>query len=152
MRHNAVRDVVAVFVRTVCEEASTEPALIQLIGNEGLARGSYLEDNARLDVAFRGFWLPLQKMFLDVSFTHPNAPSIRARKLGPLLKSFENYKKEMYDNGVVQVEHASFTPIVFVTNGAMSEKAERFHSVLADKMSEATDCSYANTMKYHLQN
>ena len=124
MRHNAVRDVVPVFVRTVCEEVSTEFALIQLIGNEDLARGSYLEDNARLDVAFRGFWAPLQKMFLDISFTHPNAPSNRTRKLGPLLKSHENYKKEEYDNDVVQVEHASFTPLVFVTNGAMGEKAE----------------------------
>ena len=37
MRHNAVRDVEADFLRNLCKEVSVEPGLIQLTGNEELA-------------------------------------------------------------------------------------------------------------------
>ena len=133
MRHNAVRDVEADFLRNVCKDVSVEPGLIQLTGNEELASGSNLEDNARLDISCRGFWAPLQKIFLDVRFTHPNAPSNRNRKLKPLLKTHENRKKVEYNDRVLQAEHASFTPLIFATNGAMGEEAERYHAILAEK-------------------
>ena len=110
MRHNSVRDVKADFLRNVCKYVSVEPGRIQFTGNEELASGSNLEDNARLDISCRGFWAPLQKMFLDVRFTHPNGPSNRNRKLNPLLKTHENRKKVKYNDRVLQVEHASFTP------------------------------------------
>ena len=77
MRHNAVRDVEADFLCNVCKDVSVEPGLIQLTGNGELASGSNLEDNARLDISCRGFWAPLQKMFIDVRFRHLNAPSNR---------------------------------------------------------------------------
>ena len=104
MRHNAVRDVEADFLRNVCKDVSVEPGLIQLTGNEELASGS------NLDISCRGFWAPLQKMFFDIRFTHPNAPSNRNRKLKPLLKTHDNRKKVEYNDRVLQVEHASFTP------------------------------------------
>ena len=93
MRHNAVRVVEADFLRNVCKDVSVEPGLIQLTGNEKLECGSNLEDNDRLDNSCRGFWAPLQKVFLDVRFTHPNAPSTRNRKLKPHLKTHENRKE-----------------------------------------------------------
>ena len=55
MRHKAVRDVEADFLRNVCKERSVEPGWIQLTGNEEIASGSNLEDNARLDISCRGF-------------------------------------------------------------------------------------------------
>ena len=127
---------------------SNEPGLIQLTGNGELASGSNLEDNARLDISCRVFWAPLQKMFLDVRFSHPNAPSNRNRKLKPLLKTHENPKKKEYNDRVLEVEHASFTPSVFAANGAMEEEAERYHAILAEKMSEKLSCTYADTMNY----
>ena len=136
MRHNAVRDVEADFLRNVCKDVT---------GNEELASGSNLEDNARLDISCRGFWAPLQKMFLDVRSTHPNAPSNRNRKLKPLLKTHENRKKVEYNDRVLQVEHASFTPLIFATNG---EEAEQYHAILAEKTSEKLNCTYADTMNY----
>ena len=125
MRHNAVRDVEADFLRNVSEDVSVEPGLIQLTGNEKRSSGSNLEDNARLDISCRGFWAPLQKIFLGVRFTHPNAPSNRNRKLMPLLKTHENRKKVEYNDRVLQVEHASFTPLIFATNVPMGEEPER---------------------------
>ena len=110
MRHNAVRVVEADFLRDVCKDVSVEPGLIQLTGNEELESGSNLEDNARLDISCRGFWAPLRKVFLDVRFTHPNAPSTRNRKLKPHLKTHENRKKVKQNDRVLKVEHASFNP------------------------------------------
>ena len=94
------------------------------------------------------FSLNFFMMFLDVRFTHPNAPSNRNRKLKPLLKTHENRKKVEYNERVLQVEHASFTPLIFATNGAMGEEAERYHAILAEKMSEKLNCTYADTMNY----
>ena len=148
MRHNAVRDVEADFLLNVCKDVSVEPGLIQLMGNEELASERNLEDNARLDISCRGFWAPLQKMFPDVRFTHPNAPSKRNRKLKPLLKTHENRKKVEYNDCVLQVEHASFNPLIFATNGAMGEEAERYDAILAEKLSEKLNCAYADTMNY----
>ena len=148
MRHNAVRDVQADFLLNVCKDVSVEPGLIQLTGNEELASGSNLEDNARLDISCRGFWAPLQKMIPDVRFTHPNAPSNRNRKLNPLLKTHETRKKVEYNDRVLQVEHASFIPLIFATNGTMGEEAERYHATLAEKLSEKLNCTYADTMNY----
>ena len=148
MRYNAVRDVEADFLRNMCKDVSVEPGLIQFAGNEELASGSNLEENARLDISCRGFWAPLQKMFLVVRFTHPNAPTNRNRKLQPLLMTNENRKKVEYNDRVLQVEHASFTPLIFATNGAMGEEAERYHAILAEKMSEKLNCTYADTMNY----
>ena len=148
MRHNTVRDVEADFLRTICKDVSVEPGLIPLTGNEGLPRGSNIEDNARLDVACRGFWAPLQKMFLDIRLTHPNAPSNRSRQLKSLLMPHEHRKKVEYNERVLQVEHASFAPLVFATNGAMGEEAQRYHSILADRLSDKMNCTYADTMNY----
>ena len=72
-------------------------------------------------------------MFLDARFTHPNAPSNRNRQLEPLLKTHENRKKVEYNDRVLQVEHASFTPLIFATNGAMGEEAKRYHAILVGK-------------------
>ena len=102
MRHNAVRDVEADFLRNLSKDVSVEPGLIQLTGNKELAGGINLEDNARLDISCRGFWAPLQKMFLGVRFTHLNAPINRNRKLMALLNTHENRKKVEYNDRVPQ--------------------------------------------------
>ena len=107
-----------------------------------------LEDNARLDISCQGFWAPLQKMFPDVRYTHSNAPSNRNRKLKPLLETHENRKKVKYNDRYLQVEHASFTPLIFATNGAMGEEAEPYHALLAEKLSEKLNCAYADTKNY----
>ena len=51
MRHNAVRDVEADFLRNVCKDVSVEPGLIHLTGNEELAIGSKVE----------AFWKTMQE-------------------------------------------------------------------------------------------
>ena len=69
-------------------------------------------------------------------------------KLMPLLITHENRKKVEYNDRVLQVEHASFTPLIFATNVPMGEEAERYHAILAEKMNEKLNCTYADTMDY----
>ena len=126
MRHNNVRDVEADFLRNMCKDVSVEPVLIQLTGMKNLqveAIWKTMQD-----------WIFLVEVFgrhCRKCFTHPNAPTNRNRKLMPLLKTIENRKKVEYNDRVLQVEHASFTPLIFATNGAMGEEAERYHAILA---------------------
>ena len=77
-------------------------------------------------------WIFLVEVF-GRRCTHPNAPSNRNRQLEPLLKTHENRKKVEYNDRVLQVEHASFTPLIFATNGAMGEEAKRYHAILVGK-------------------
>jgi hypothetical protein len=148
LRHNTVRDIEADMMRTVCKDVVVEPPLIAVTQEERSGIVGNLQENARLDVSCRSFWSPLQRAFFDVRITHPNAASNRGRSLDTLLLDNEKQKKQAYNDRVLHVEHASFTPLVFATNGAMGKEAQHFHAVLAEKMSIKTGNSYAETMQY----
>ena len=49
---------------------------------------------------------------------------------------------------VIEIEHATFTPLVYSTNGAMGEEADHFYKVLCEKLAQKTNCSYSETMNY----
>ena len=148
MRHNAIRDLEAEFLDMVCNDVQIEPHLMPVIDGNGFDRGANLDENARLDVSCRGFWAPLRKSYFDVRVTHPNAPSNQTRNLQSLLSSHEAAKKKEYGQRVRDIEHASFTPLVFATNGAMGEETTRYHQALAELLADKTKCSYAETMAY----
>ena len=48
----------------------------------------------------------------------------------------ENEKKRQYNQRILQVEHGSFTPLVFSCFGGMSRKCGRFFSHAADHLAE----------------
>ena len=99
-------------------------------------------------MACRGIWQPLRKAFFDIRITHPNAPSNRNRSLKQILLSNEQQKKTAYNARIIEIEHASFTPLVYTTNGAMGPEADRLHKTLCDKLAQKTNCSYSDTMNY----
>ena len=55
-RHSVVSDFEAGFLRSVGKDVQIAPALIPLVGNENLERGSSVKNNARLKLASRGLW------------------------------------------------------------------------------------------------
>ena len=75
--------------------------------------------NARLDIAARGVWTEQEKTFFDVRITHPNAPSLRNKKLEQVYKMAEKEKKNTYNDRILNVEKSSFTPLIFTTSGGM---------------------------------
>ena len=89
-------------------------------------RGTNSAEKARLDVPAVGLWSPQERTFVDVRVTHPNSPSYKDKKPEVLYSQHEREKKQLR---VLQVEKASFTPLVFSTSGGMVE-CTKFHKRL----------------------
>ena len=62
--------------------------------------------------------------------------------------SHESEKKRKYNERVLQVEKASFTPLVFSTTGGMGSEADRFFKHLAMKISNKTGQHYSDTVAF----
>ena len=147
MRHNEVRDVEADLLREVCRDVQTEPALIPLSG-QLFGRSTNHQDMARLDVSARGLWGPMEKAFFDVRIFHPNATSNRSKSLPQLYTSHEMEKKRTYNQRIIEVEHATFTPLVFSTSGGESPECMKFHKRLATLLSNRRGEGYSETITY----
>ena len=69
---------------------------------------------------------------------NPFAKSNLHEKLDTAFKSHETAKKREYNERVIQVEHGSFTPIVFSAYGGVGRETGKFISTLIEKLSEKT--------------
>ena len=65
-----------------------------------------------------------------------------------ILKQNETILKTQYNERVCEIENASFTPLVFSTNGATGEEATHFQNVLAEKLSEKIRSSYVEAITF----
>ena len=68
---------------------------------------------ARLDISATGFWTPGQRTFLDVRVFDLKAQRHKNLELQKCYKRNEDEKKRMYNERILQVENATFTPLVF---------------------------------------
>ena len=130
MRHNAVRDTEAAIMREVSEDVIVEPMLIP-VGNTQLMHGTNIQNQARLDISATGIWSTQEKTFFDVRITNPYAASNVGKTLEHLLEQNEKQKEKEYQDRVLQVEKASFVPLVYTTNGGMGKKCAKLHQQLA---------------------
>ena len=87
-------------------------------------RTSNYEDGACLDVSAQGFWGDRHdQAFFDVRVFNPLAPSNCRSSLTATYRHHENIKKRSYEQRIREVEHGSFTPIVFSAHGGMAPAA-----------------------------
>ena len=100
----------------MCNDVETEPVLQDITG-EQLRRGTNKAPEARLDIHARGFWERQRSAFFDVRVCHPNADSYQDLEPQQIYRMHENEKKRMYAERVIEVEHGTFTPLVFTTTG-----------------------------------
>ena len=49
---------------------------------------------------------------------------------------------------MLEVEHGSFTPLIFGTNGGFGQECSKFLKELARKLSEKTDNDYGNVITW----
>ena len=118
MRYNDLRDFTANLFTEVCSNVCIEPPLqtLTLTGELLSHETSNSQDGARLDVSAQGFWGDRhQRAFSDACIFHPNAPSYRSMQLPSAYCLHEREKQRCYNQRVRQVEHGSFTPLVFTT-------------------------------------
>ena len=62
--------------------------------------------------------------------------------------SHESQKKIKYNQRILQVERATFTPVVFSTTGGMGPEAKHLVKKLAERTSAKSGQSYADVMKF----
>jgi hypothetical protein len=146
-RHNELRDLQADLLGVVCNDVEVEPVL-QDISGEQLNRGSNKAKDARLDIQARGFWEPQSSAFFDVRVCHPNAESYRDQDIDQIYRIHENDKKRLYSRRVLDVEHGSFTPLVFTTTGGMGKECQMYHRRLAELISVKKGEQYAQTISW----
>jgi hypothetical protein len=80
----------------VCKDVETEPPLAKITG-EALPTSANISDGARLDVSARGFWIPGQKAFFDVTVFKPMAGTYRNQNLEKCYEMNEREKKRSYN-------------------------------------------------------
>ena len=136
IRHDEVRDLTANMLKEVCHDVSTEPTLLPLEGEHLQYRTANTTNEARVDISARGFWTRGQKAFFDVRIFDPTATCHRELSLEAAHCRNEQEKERAYGERIRQVDHGTFTPLVFTTSGGMGPKAKGFYSRLADLMAE----------------
>ena len=102
----------------------------------------------RPDIRTRGFWRAGQNAFFDVRVTNADCASQASTTIQSVLRKHELEKKRQYNQRVIEIEHGTFTPLVFTTYGAMGHECVKFHKVLAEKMSIKNGEKYDDIMRY----
>ena len=146
LRHNQIRDIEAKLLSEVCHDVVIEPPLLPLTGERFPLRSTNEAPEARLDVSARGVWRPMDKVFFDVRIFHPTATSNAA--VNDPFHKHELEKKRTYNQRIIDVEKATFVPLVFSTNGAMGKEAETFNKRLATLLSQKRNISYSDAMSF----
>ena len=105
-------------------------------------------NESRLDIKAKGFWQRGQTAFFDVRVTHVNTESEKKRSTSNVFINHKQAKKREYMQRVMDIEHGSFTPLVFGTNGGMGKECEHFLSILANKIPEKDDEKYSQIISW----
>ena len=96
----------------------------------------------------RGFWgEKFGRAFCDVRVFCPFAPT-NASSIEAAYKHHEAEKRRAYRQRVEDVEHSSFTPLVFSTSGGMGKAATVFYRRLANLLAEKHNAPYSSTMAW----
>ena len=129
-------------------DVECEPSLQPVTNKSGYRPSANLDDDARLDIRARGFWRDGQNAYFDVRVTNADSASQQDSSIKSVLRAHEQQKKRAYDRRVMEVEHGSFTPLVFTTTGVMGHECSVYHKNLAEKLSEKKDEDYSEIMQY----
>ena len=149
IRHNELRDLTATLLTKVCNDVCIEPEL-QPITSEVMAnRTANITEGAWLDVAMNGFWGgKYERSFLDVRVFNPHAPSNKNISIQKCYKKHEMEKKRVCEQRIWEVEHATFTPLVFSAIGGFGKEATAFYKHLVSSLAEHWDQPYSCTMNW----
>ena len=148
LRHNQIRDLEANLLSEVCRDVRTEPTLLPITGEVFDKKSVNTSPEARLDVSARGVWNTMDRVFFDVRVFHHGAASNQCGTIENTFKKHEDEKKRTYNQRVIQIEKATFTPLVFSTSGAMGDEANKFHKRIAMLMSYKRGNLYSDCISY----
>ena len=104
----------------VCQDIEIEPQLQSLTGENMSLQSANTEKRARIDVKVRGFYRHGQCAFLDIRVKHVNS----------------RFNRALSTDRILEIEHGTFTPLIFGTNGAMGTECSAFNKILAKNCAE----------------
>ena len=134
IRHNELSDTTADSLSEICKDVTLEPKLTNLTGEKFAKRSANTQDDARVDVSARGFWARGSKAFMDIRVFNPLAQTYSSQSLSAAYRKNELQKKREYNTRILEVEHGSFTPLVFSCFGGMSFECKRFYQQLGGRL------------------
>ena len=147
LRHNHIRDLTASLLTEVAASVRIEPELLPLSGEHFRFASANVEDKARLDIEAFGFWGSChERALFDVRVFNPFAPSNSTASLSATFRKHERCKSRQYQQRVLEVERASFTPLVFAATGGMAPRARVFFKRLCDQVASKRRASYSQTI------
>ena len=135
LRHNEIRDFTAEMLSECCKDVAIEPILQEVTG-EVLPPSAIKSDDARVDVAARGFWVRGQVAYFDVKVYNPTAKTYLPKSLEAAHRANEQLKKRSYNKRVNHVDQGTFTPLIFTCFGGMSKECLTFYNRLAEMVAE----------------
>ena len=144
LRHNEIRDLTANLLTEVCHEVQVEPTLQPISGEQFRQASLNTEEGAHLDISMCGFWGGrCERTYIDVKVFNPHAPTNRSSYPPAIYRRHEKMKKRSYEDRIREVEHSSFTPLIFSATGGMAHEAPTFYKRLASLLSERWTNQYA---------
>ena len=132
IRHNELRDFTASLLSETCYGGAIEPSL-QPITSEMFRHATTNTSS-------------FERAFFDVKVFNPLAPSNRHPIINAAYRHHENNKKRHYEQRVREVEHSSFTPLVFSTTGGLGPAAAAFYKCLASMLADKWKQPYSSTI------
>ena len=149
VRHNELRDLLGSLLSEVCPDVALEPVLQPLSGEVFRRRTTTRDDDARLDIRAHGFWgSGSRSAFFDVRVFNPFAPTNHQSSLAATYRRHELAKKNRYEERVLEIERASFTPLIFSTSGGVSRLTATFLKHLASRLAAHQELPYSLTLAW----
>ena len=148
IRHNDLRGLTANLLSNVCNDVEIEPKLLPVTGGNLSNRAANTRTEARLDIRSRGFWVRGQQAFFHIRVFDPNAKRYLNSALPQCYAQNEKEKKRQYNERVFQIEHGSFTQLVFSIYGGMSRECSTFYNRLSNLLSEKRDIPPSVTINW----
>ena len=146
LRHNELRNSIAIMLDKICKDVVVEPALQPLTGEDLPEATAIAGDDARLDIHARGFWQTGQSAFFDIRVFNPLANRHVKHSLRKCFESNEREKKKAYNRRVLEIEHGSFTPLVFSATGGVGRECAKFITRLAEMVANKQDKPYGEVI------
>ncbi len=140
-RHDNIRNYEASLLKKVCNDVQIEPPL-QPCDGFNFRPSVNTKPDARSDVRARDYFRDGQNSFFDIQVTNADCASNVNKPIKSVLKSKETAKKTEYNVRIMEVEHGTFTPLIFSVKGVMGPECQSFHKILAGKISEKTGERY----------
>ena len=96
LRNNKLRDNRGALLEEVCHNVAIEPILQPVTDNNLVPSKSNTNDDARLDVSARSFWITGQKAFFDGRVFDPNASRYQSKSLKQCFAANEREEKRIH--------------------------------------------------------